>query len=52
VSIADTPSDIQIVDTHETLEPRITIGVVVDHAQINRTLLMPPILLVAFGWSL
>jgi hypothetical protein len=30
---------IQIVDTHETLEPRITIGVVADHRQMNRTLL-------------
>jgi hypothetical protein len=39
VSIANTPGAIQIVDTHETLEPRITIGVAVDHRQMNRTLL-------------
>jgi len=40
-SIANKPSEIQVVDTHETLEPRINIGVAVDHGQMNRTLLVP-----------
>jgi len=39
VSIAKTLGAIQIVDTHETLEPRITIGVAADQRQLNRTLL-------------
>jgi hypothetical protein len=39
VNIANTPGAIQIVDTHEMLEPHITIGVAVDHHQMNRTLL-------------
>jgi len=40
VSIAKTLGAIQIVDTHETLEPRITIGVAADQRQLNRTLLI------------
>ena len=40
MSIANTPGAIQILDTHETLEPRITIDVAVDYSQMNRTLLI------------
>jgi len=38
VSIANTPGAMHIVDTDATLEPRITMGVAVDHGQMNRTL--------------
>jgi len=37
--IANEPSDIQIVDTHETLETRVSIGFVEHWHQVNRTLL-------------
>ena len=38
-SIADEPSEIQIVDTHETLETRISISFAAHWHQMNRTLL-------------
>jgi hypothetical protein len=39
-SIANVQIEIQIVDTHETLEPRIVIGLQAFDYQINRTLLI------------
>jgi hypothetical protein len=39
-SIANKPTEIQIVDTHIALEPRINIGIAADHIQANRTLLI------------
>jgi hypothetical protein len=39
-SIAKNQSEIQIVDTHETLETRVTIGFAAGRHQINRTLLI------------
>jgi hypothetical protein len=38
-SIANEPSEIQIVDTHEALETRISIGFAARWHQMNRTLL-------------
>jgi hypothetical protein len=43
-SIANEQSEIQIVDTHESLETRVSIGFAAHQRQINRTLLeMAPV---------
>jgi hypothetical protein len=39
-SIANRRSEIQIVDTHESLETRVSIGFAARWHQMNRTLLM------------
>jgi len=39
-SIANVQSEIQIVDTHKTLETRVNIGFPADALQLNRTLLI------------
>src|SRR5437867_655793 len=43
-SIANRQSEIQIVDTHESLETRVSIGFAAGWHQINRTLLEIPVL--------